>query len=370
MNNNWTRREFLTAAASISIAAARSKSLASAADEQKALRALPEKIRVGIIGLEGHYSEITKTAKMLPSIQMAAICDPTAAVVEKALRSPVFASATSWTDYRSMLDRERLDIVAVCGENGTRPAIVKAVAERGLPVVTEKPLALTLSDLAEVRRTIARHPVPLSMLLTMRFEAQYPAMRNMVRSGEIGEVVSMDAQKSYQLGSRPDWMKSRKSYGGTIPYIGIHMIDLMRWISGHEMVEAAAFHSTVGAPDLREMENNTALIFKLDNRGTASLRMDYLRPASAPTHGDDRIRIVGTKGIIEYQEEHGLTLITETHPSTRIKELPSVKPLFIDFLESIYLKTLHAITIADIFRISEIVLKARSAADSGRLVRL
>jgi predicted dehydrogenase len=370
MNNNWTRREFLTAAVSISIAATRSKSLATDVDAPKRSHSLPEKIRVGIIGLEGHYSEITKTAKLLPGIQMSAICDPAAATLEKAIRSPVFASATPWTDYRSMLDREKLDVVAVCGENGTRPAIVKACAERGLPIVAEKPLALTLSDLADVRRAIDRNRVPLTMLLTMRFEAQYPAMRNIVRSGEIGEAVSMDAQKSYQLGNRPEWMKSRKSYGGTIPYIGIHMIDLMRWISGREMVEAAAFHSTVGAPELREMENNSALIFKLDNRGTASLRMDYLRPATAPTHGDDRIRIVGTKGIVEYQEEKGLTLITDSHPSIRITELPSVKPLFIDFLESIYLKTPHAITTADIFRISEIVLKARTAADSGHLVRL
>jgi predicted dehydrogenase len=301
---------------------------------------------------------------------MSAICDPTAATLERAIRSPVFASATSWTDYRSMLERETLDVVAVCGENGTRAAIVKACAERRIPIVAEKPLALTLADLGELKRLIARNRVPLSMLLTMRFEAQYPAMRKIVRSGEIGEVVSMDAQKSYQLGNRPEWMKSRKSYGGTIPYIGIHMIDLMRWISGREMVEAAAFHSTVGAPDLREMENNTALIFKLDNHGTASLRMDYLRPATAPTHGDDRIRVVGTKGILEYKEETGLTLITENHPSIRVKELPPVKPLFIDFLESIYLKTPHVITIADIFRISEIVLKARGAADAGHVVRL
>ncbi|MDB6039881.1 MAG: oxidoreductase domain protein [Verrucomicrobiales bacterium] len=370
MNNCLTRRKFLTAAASVSIAVANSKSLLGAPDKSKEVPAMPEKIRVGIIGLEGHYSEITSAAKILPNIHIGAISDPTAAVLEKAIRSPAFASATSWIDYRPMLAQEKLDVVAVCGENGIRAAIVKACAERGLPIVAEKPLALTLSELAEVKHSIARNRVPLSLLLTMRFEAQYQAMRNIVRAGEIGEVVSMDAQKSYQLGTRPQWMKSRKSYGGTIPYIGIHMIDLMRWISGREMVEAAAFHSTVGAPDLREMENNTAMIFKLDNRGTASLRMDYLRPPTASTHGDDRIRIVGTKGIVEYQEEQGLTLITSSHPKTSIKDLPKVKPLFIDFLESIYLKTPHLITIEDIFRISEIVLKTRAAADSDCLVRL
>jgi predicted dehydrogenase len=370
MNNAWTRREFLAAGASFTIASADRQSLFGASNEAKESGSMPERIRVGIIGLEGHYSEITNASKLLPSIHITALADPTAAVLEKAIRSPVFASATSWTDYRSMLAHEKLDVVAVCGENGTRAAIVKACAERGLPIIAEKPLALTLSDLADVKRALHRNRIPLTMLLTMRFESQYPAMRAIVRAGEIGEVVSMDAQKSYQLGNRPEWMKSRKTFGGTIPYIGIHLIDLMRWISGREMVESAAFHSTVSAPDLREMENNTAVIFKLDNRGTASLRMDYLRPATAPTHGDDRIRIVGTKGIVEYQEATGLTLITDSHPSTRIKDLPRVKPLFIDFLESIYLKTPHLISSEDVFRISEIVLKARAAADSGHVVRL
>ena len=102
MNNCLTRREFLTTAASVSIAAANSKCLLGAPDESKELRAMPEKIRVGIIGLEGHYSEITNAAKILPNIHIGAISDPSAAVLEKAIRSPAFATATSWIDYRPM----------------------------------------------------------------------------------------------------------------------------------------------------------------------------------------------------------------------------------------------------------------------------
>ena len=115
----------------------------------------------------------------------------------------------------------------------------------------------------------------------------------------------MGAQKSYKIGlergQRPEWMRHRETYGGTIPYIGIHMVDLMRWVSGREFVETAAFQSRVGFDELRDMENNTAVIYRLDNRGTANLRMDYLRPETAPTHGDDRLRVVGIKGVVEYQ---------------------------------------------------------------------
>ena len=363
-----TRRKFLATGAVLAVAAA--DPLRSADSPGHMTHApLPEKIRVGIIGLEGHYSEITNAAKSVPNVRVTAIADHRPEVLQRLARSTAFAGATPWSDHREMLAREKLDVVCVCGENGTRAGILLACAQLRLPMVLEKPLAIRLADLAAEKKAVNRHRIPLTMLLTMRFSPIYQAMRTLVQGGEIGEVVSMDAQKSYQLGTRPDWMKNRKSFGGIIPYIGIHYIDLMRWISGREFVSAAAFHSNVGVPESKEMENNSAVIFKLDNRGSASLRMDYLRPATAHSHGDDRLRIVGTKGVLEYQQG-GLTLVTETQRSTKVTDLPRVKPLFIDFLESVYGGKPHLISKADIFRVSEIVLKTRDAADSNKVVRL
>ena len=179
----------------------------------------------------------------------------------------------------------------------------------------------------------------------------------------------MDAQKSYQLGTRPDWMKSRRTFGGTIPYVAIHMLDLMRWISGQEFTQVAAFHSNVGSPQIGEMENNAALAFKLGTGGSASMRIDYLRPAGAKSHGDDRLRVVGTHGIVECQGER-VMLVTENEASREVSPLPPAKSLFANFLESIYLGQSPVLSATDIFRISEVVLKARESADTGKVVRL
>jgi predicted dehydrogenase len=360
-----TRKQFLGAATALALIARSSRRILAAPDE----RTLPATIRVAIIGLAGHYSDVTAAAKLLPNLRFTAISDPSSETLARAARSATLATARPYTDHRALLASEPLDLIAICGENAPRARIVRDCAERNLPIMTEKPLALTTSELTDIKRTLRRHPVPLSMLLTMRCTPPYLAMRDIVRQGTIGEVVSMDAQKSYQLGTRPEWMKHRQTFGGTIPYIGIHMLDLMGWISGREFTQVAAFHSNVGAPEIGEMENNAALILKLDNHGSASLRMDYLRPASAASHGDDRLRIVGTRGIVEYQQDR-LTLITQTEPLTTITTLPPAKSLFADFVESIYLGKSHIITPAEIFRLSEIVLQARAAADTGRVLPL
>src|SRR5690554_6495597 len=96
-------------------------------------------------------------------------------------------------------------------------------------------------------------------------------------------------------------MKRRATFGGTIPYIGCHVVDLLRFISGRDMVETSAFHARVGFDQIGEMENTAVIAYRLDSGGTADVRLDYLRPEAAGSHGDDRVRVAGSDGIVEYQ---------------------------------------------------------------------
>ncbi len=365
MVRKLSRRETLASAAA-AILAARSTSAAPPLVQSPSLPA----VRVGIIGLEGHTSEIYEVARMLPQVRITAIADGDAAQLSGAKENRFLASARSFADYRRMLDNERFDVVAIGGDNASRAAIVRECAGRKIAIVAEKPLALDLDELKATRKAIEDARVPFSMLLSMRFEPPYRRMRAVVESGQIGEVVAMGAQKSYKMGDRPAWMKSRRTFGGSIPYIGIHMVDLMRWVGGMEFTAAAAFQSNVGAPQAGEMENNVAVSFKLSNHGTASLRMDYLRPAAAPTHGDDRLRIAGTKGVVEFQQSRGVTLITDSAAPIELTDLPPQQFLFLDFLESIFGSRKHLLTPEEIFRVNEIVLKVRDGAESGRMVTL
>lgn len=350
-----TRREWFAGTAATAVAAAQNA---------EPVR-LPRKIRIGLIGLDGHYYEITGALPRIPDAELVAVADPAGAT------RPQFASIRRYKDYREMLDREQLDVVGVCNNNGERAEAVLASIERKLHVVAEKPLAIARADLGRIRAALARNKdVRLTTLLPMRFEPEYLAIKQVADSGEIGEVAQISAQKSYQAGDRPEWYKRRATYGGTIPWIGIHMIDLMRWSSGREFTEAVSFVSHIGFPELGDMENVTASMFRLDNGGVATLRMDYLRPGTAPSHGDDRLRLAGTKGIVEYQESTGVTLLSGSKPPRVIRELPPRRSLFIDFLQSVYLGTAPALTLEDVFRVNEITLLAQESAERRAMVKL
>jgi predicted dehydrogenase len=357
MSTHLSRRAWLAGAA-----------MQAAAQNREPVR-LPKKIRIALIGLEGHTGEILRPLPLLPDVELVAICDEDKNALNRASRNQQLAQAKQYTDYRRLLDAEQLDLAAVCGASGPRAPILVACAERKLHIVAEKPLAIERPSLERVKKAVAQNNVRLSMLLPMRFSPVYRAMKQVVDAGEIGDVAQLGGQKSYQLGERPAWMRNKATFGGTIPYIGVHIVDLMRFTSGRELVEAASFQSRIGYPELGDMQNTTATIFRMDNGGTAAIRMDYLRPGTAPSHGDDRLRLAGTKGILEYMAATGLTLVTGAKKPHVITDLPPARSLFVDFLESVYLGKPVGLELRDIYRVNEIVLAAHEAAEKRQIVR-
>jgi predicted dehydrogenase len=332
----------------------------------------PKKIKVALVGLVGHSGTVLNPLNELPDVEVVAFAAPDPKEVARARRNPRLANARMYDSYSAMFNEERdLDIAAVCNDNGARAGAILAAADRGLHVIAEKPLALNRRDLAKIRQTLASKQRKIGMLMEMRYAPHYWAMRQIVSAGELGDVAQIASQKSYKTDTWPEWKSKRSTYGATIPWIGIHMIDLMRFTTGREYREVMSFASHVGMPHLGEADNVTASIFKLDNGGVANLRMDYLRPDRAPSHGDDRLRIAGTKGVLEYQPSTGLTLVTSNKEPQVLRDL--AKPpllLFPEFLDHVYNGKPTSMPEQDIWRVNEVTLAAQESAETGKIVRM
>lgn len=332
---------------------------------------LPRKIRLGLIDIEGHVGEVIRPLPQLPDVEVVAIAHPDAAVAERQKKNPRLANAKHYTDYRRMLDAEKLDMVSVCNANGPRAQAILACLDHKVHIIAEKPLALTRKDLDKIKTNLHNAGTKLTTLLPMRFSPPYLALAQLAASGAVGEAINISTQKSYKAGNRPPWMKKQDTYGGTIPWIGIHMIDLMRFTSKREMTEAFSYRAQIKAPaGIGEMENTTGTIFRLDNQGVATLHMDYCRPESAPTHGDDRLRLAGTKGVLEYMAATGVTLLTEGRKPEVITKLPEEQSVFLDFLDHVYNGKPTALPFEDIYRANLITIAAQEAAVSGKVVKV
>lgn len=328
-------------------------------------------MRIGMIGLKGHQSVVTKGAAQLGGCEVVAVSDDNLkAAKDFCTKEPLAKQAQPYSDWRMLLEHTKMDVCCLCDENWLHADQLVALAERNVHIVTEKPLATTPEDLERVRAALARSKSRMTMLLTMRHEPKYMTMRRLVQEGAIGPVCQISAQKSYRFEDRPEWQKSRRRLGGTIPYIGIHALDLMRWIGGLDFTHVAAFHGNNGTPEFGETEDHASILLRCTNGASATARLDYLRPDKAPTHGDDRLRIAGGDGILEaVGAEPELLLVTAKKEPYRIKPEPTDN-LFVEFAQAIKEDRPSRIPAEDCFYVSELVLKARQAADERRMIDL
>jgi predicted dehydrogenase len=325
---------------------------------------LPKKIRVGILGFEGHTNQILGPLNRLPDVEIVAYW---ASDANQQLRR--LPAAKRYDDWKAMLDSEKIDVVSITNNNGDRAQAILEAAKRKINIMAEKPLATDRAGLQKVREAVERSGISLGMMLDKRFEPRFMALKKIVSDGVIGEVIQMASQISYKLGTRAPWFQKTSTYGGSITWVGIHMLDLMRWTSGREFTAVGGFETRKGR-NVGEMETATASVLQLDNGGVATLRVDYLRPETASSHEDYRVRLAGTKGIAEYQLASGVTLITGDGPQRTIADLPPAQSLFVDYLEATYNGKTPVTTVTDIYRICEATLAAEEAANKGTMVRI
>lgn len=326
--------------------------------------------RIGLLGLDGHQGVVLDAIPRRADVCLAAVASEDAEALGWVKQHPAVAARTRfYTDWQQLLDREELDIALVCSINSLHAPMLVAAAARGLHLISEKPLTLTLEDLADVRRAVDAAGVRLSMLMTMRCEPCYRTVADAVGSGRIGKPVLATAFKSYRLGQRPLWQRQRATFGGTIPFVNIHTIDLLRWTTRCEFVECQAFHGNAGKPEAGEMEDHAVVTFRMDNGGVAVSQQDYLRPAAAETHGEVFLRIAGSEGVIEVLDnERRVSLVTTAEPTHDLPLRLAIDYLA-DFLDSLEGQREHLISPDDCFRVTEISLRALGAARTGEGVR-
>ncbi|HOT90566.1 MAG TPA: Gfo/Idh/MocA family oxidoreductase [Anaerolineae bacterium] len=273
-----------------------------------------------------------------------------------------------FADYRQMLDHLRPDVVSVCGPFELHAEMAIEALRRGIHVFCEKPVAITLEQLARLKEAYADgRGVHLGAMMGLRYDPAFYTAWRAVRDGAVGTVRLINAQKSYKLGRRDAYYRDRATYGGTIPWVGSHAIDWIAWFSDEQFTSVYATHSTQFNHDNGDLEVSALCHFTLTHEVFASASIDYLRPPTASTHGDDRVRVMGSDGAIEVRGGKAY-LINATTEGESALPVACEKQIFQDFIEHIEGKTTAILSPAEIFAVTEACLLARQSADEGRVV--
>lgn len=143
------------------------------------------------------------------------------------------------TDYRTMLADEEVEVVSVCTPNASHAPISIACLEAGKHVLCEKPAAMNAGEAREMQAAAARSGKILNIGVVNRFNAAVNQIKNLVESGELGNVYhvycSFRAHRSIP-GMGGAFTSKAKSGGGVLIDWGIHFLDLIFYVLANPQV--------------------------------------------------------------------------------------------------------------------------------------
>ena len=330
---------------------------------------MEKKLKLALIGARGHVGYVLRVLKDLPEVSVCAVssgssesAEPLAGNCRNLGQDPKI-----YNDYISMLDNEKPDIVSVCGPFELHAKMCCDCLERNISVFCEKPIALSLEELEQIRAAYDKcdkEKVKIISMVGFRGEAPFRTAYDAVSKGLIGKVKMINTRKSYKLGNRAAYYHKRETYGGTIPWVGSHALDWILWFGKADFKSIYAVHDTADNGGNGDLEMTALVSCVLENNVMASASIEYLRPAAAPTHGDDQVRVAGTRGVVEVM--HGKVTLITSEEYKELELLPE-RGIFYDFARHILYGEPCVVDAEETFELTRACLAARDFADQNKI---
>ncbi len=224
-------------------------------------------LKLGIIGAGIACKLHARALHKINDIKVQAIAD---IVLGKAMFYAVQFGAKAYDDYRKMVLNEDLDAVIINLPHRLHREATIFCAQRGVHILVEKPMGVSVEDCQAMIEAARKNNVKLMVGHVERFSLPYIKLKQMVQSGELGELVSIvDTRTMYYFRpERPRWfLDEEMSGGGMFINLGVHSIDRIMWITDSKVkkvVSRIGFHE----PGFN-VEGNVQAFLELENGVTA-----------------------------------------------------------------------------------------------------
>jgi predicted dehydrogenase len=252
-----------------------------------------EQIRYGIVGTGGMGSGHARTMLSVDECRLAAVCDIQQDVAESVGEE---YNVPYFTDYRQLIDLDLVDAIIVATPHYFHPEIAIYAMERGKPVISEKPIAATVSAADAMVAAAERTGTPFAVMHQRRSEPVWQAARKLVSEGRLGEIyrtmlvyADFRSQAYYDsAGWRATWAGEG---GGVLINQSPHSIDLFTWLGGLPSRVTAV---TATRNHAIEVEDVASALLEYPNGAVGYM---YCSTTEAP--GTDILELSGEKGKLQ-----------------------------------------------------------------------
>ena len=205
------------------------------------------------------------------------------------------------TDYKELLRRDDVDIVSLTLPHWLHEPIGIEAAEAGKHIFVEKPMADTVEECDRMIAAARNNNVKLFTGHTEQFLAPNVKARQLIESGEVGDVVMIADcwYKAFALHTRPPWFLDRSKGGGMWLMNGAHMIDRITFIAGSRVKSVKASIRTV----YNDIQADDAATAYLDLESGAPATISHTgykdKPGAGVEQGGGQIIISCTEAMLK-----------------------------------------------------------------------
>lgn len=189
------------------------------------------------------------------------------------------------------------DAIIVCSENKRHAQHIELACSHRKPVLCEKPLVTSEEEIEQVRESVSRTGGLVMTAFPCAYAPSFEKLAAKVNAGEIGQVKAICATNH---GRCPfSWfIDPEMSGGGALMDHTVHVADLLRRLLGMQpkTVMAQVSNRMLG----EEVDDTAMLTLQYENGVFATLDASWSRPESYKTWGDVTLKVVGEKGVIEF----------------------------------------------------------------------
>ncbi|MBT3168612.1 MAG: Gfo/Idh/MocA family oxidoreductase [Candidatus Cloacimonetes bacterium] len=202
-----------------------------------------------------------------------------------------------YTDYKKMLDNEKIDCVIICTPSGMHPEMGIETTKRKINVVTEKPMAIDLESADALIDACEENGVRLFVVKQNRLNSTIQMLKKAIDKNRFGKLFSANItvrwtrpQSYYDLAS---WRGTWKYDGGAFMNQASHYFDLIQWMMG-PIESVMSFTATMDKQIEAEDQGGGLIKFKNGAIGVADISMNIF-----PKNYEGSITIMGKNGTVK-----------------------------------------------------------------------
>ena len=214
----------------------------------------------------------------------------------------------AFADLDEMLADTDIDVIDLCLPSYMHEEHALKIIRAKKHVLIEKPIAFTLEAARNIFEAARENNVRVMVAQVLRFWPEYLKIKEIYDSGELGEIITVSCTRLGQMVTWVEWHTDPAKSGETLMNLTLHDIDFLHYMLGKPVSVYSA-----GIRDTKNNYNDVMNIFSFENGANAivngSLNMTVGYPFTM------RIRVLGTKGTLEYSWIAGVNIGTESTSS-------------------------------------------------------